>query len=412
MTSEIEKAFLRKKILSILTDGRTVNSVTFKIGPVLNEAVQLIKIITYVSNPPNEYIQGLVSDKKFYINTVFSNESVVSFKKKYARRFTYNTSGCMLRITEADLHLFPSSCIGNPIKCDLNVSTPFMNDPPADRFRSDIKFVPVLYVRKFSYIGADGAQILGSPVPIRRNKSIWAAIAKRIESLREHTSHITPIMPSVTSTVPQLNEPTQFRSVIAENDAATQEKSPVVDSAETSGTNNNSAHSISTVPIYETQALLAPSVRILTEAHIESATENVDEAAEAGGAAGVLNMEQRVSREPVDQNNEQITENRNIQDKSTADPQSSLPSSPLQVEPMVAVRIPESSRVLNASDPSSTIPVHRTIGGASKKKRRLYIMPRFPPEEVEYSSKLSDEEKMRRLWETASNDRDEFFQES
>lgn len=102
---------------------------------------------------------------------------------KYGRRFTNDTSGCILRISEAQLHLFPSSCIGNRIGCDLNVTTPLLLASPNARFAPEIKYMPVLYVRKFSYIGADGSDILGSPSPIRLNKSIKDAIEKRIQSL-------------------------------------------------------------------------------------------------------------------------------------------------------------------------------------------------------------------------------------
>ncbi|ODQ69092.1 hypothetical protein LIPSTDRAFT_200526 [Lipomyces starkeyi NRRL Y-11557] len=126
----------------------------------------------------------------------------------YSRRITENTKGCIIRILSGRLHLMPSVAI-NPlgaINVDLDSSTPMLATPCIAMPGSERKLVPVLYITKFAYIGADGTDLLGYPQLLRLSKRVKAAIQLRSAVSRSIES-VSPESPKTQ----KFKTPTQFQ---------------------------------------------------------------------------------------------------------------------------------------------------------------------------------------------------------
>ncbi|KAK9353973.1 hypothetical protein V1523DRAFT_409419 [Lipomyces doorenjongii] len=127
----------------------------------------------------------------------------------YSRRITENTKGCIIRILSGRLHLMPSVAI-NPlgaINVDLDSSTPMLATPSIGMPGQETKLVPVLYITKFAYVGADGTDLLGSPQLLRQSRRVKAAIHLRSAVSRSIES-VSPESPKTQ----KFKTPTQFQT--------------------------------------------------------------------------------------------------------------------------------------------------------------------------------------------------------
>ncbi|KAK9372191.1 uncharacterized protein V1513DRAFT_453033 [Lipomyces chichibuensis] len=127
----------------------------------------------------------------------------------YSRRITENTKGCIIRILSGRLHLMPSVAI-NPlgaINVDLDSSTPMLAAPCIAMPGPERKLVPVLYITKFAYVGADGTDLLGYPQLLRQSKRVKAAIQLRSAVSRSIES-VSPESPKTQ----KFKTPTQFQT--------------------------------------------------------------------------------------------------------------------------------------------------------------------------------------------------------
>ncbi|KAK9368858.1 hypothetical protein V1509DRAFT_652748 [Lipomyces kononenkoae] len=131
------------------------------------------------------------------------------FRSTYSRRITENTKGCIIRILSGRLNLMPSVVINHmgAINVDLDASTPMLQPPYSATPVKETNLVPVLYITKFTYLGADGTDILGNPQLLRQSKRVKAAVQLRHASSRTIES-LSPESPKTQ----KFKTPTQFRT--------------------------------------------------------------------------------------------------------------------------------------------------------------------------------------------------------
>ncbi|KAK9318355.1 hypothetical protein V1522DRAFT_396887 [Lipomyces starkeyi] len=207
MTAELRKPFLKKQVLKLLSDETKLADYVLDFG--MCGPVQVVKFLSYESDPPERYIEALVSDKRDIAHAIFSPQCVRTFSSMYSRRITENTKGCIIRILSGRLHLMPSVAI-NPlgaINVDLDSSTPMLAKPCIAMPGPERKLVPVLYITKFAYVGADGTDLLGYPQLLRQSKRVKAAIQLRSAVSRSIDS-VSPESPKTQ----KFKTPTQFQT--------------------------------------------------------------------------------------------------------------------------------------------------------------------------------------------------------
>ncbi|KAK9387871.1 hypothetical protein V1515DRAFT_600590 [Lipomyces mesembrius] len=207
MTAELRKPFLKKQVLKLLSDETKLADYVLDFG--MCGPVQVVKFLSYDSEPPERYIEALVSDKRDIAHAILSPQCVRTFSSMYSRRITENTKGCIIRILSGRLHLMPSVAI-NPfgaINVDLDSSTPMLATPCIGTPGQDRKLVPVLYITKFAYVGADGTDLLGSPQLLRQSRRVKAAIQLRSAVSRSIES-VSPESPKTQ----KFNTPTQLQT--------------------------------------------------------------------------------------------------------------------------------------------------------------------------------------------------------
>ncbi|KAK9236393.1 hypothetical protein V1525DRAFT_219508 [Lipomyces kononenkoae] len=207
MTAELRKPFLKKQVLKLLSDENKLAEYVLDFG--ICGPVQIVRFLSYASKPPEQYIEGLISDKHDIANAVFSPWCVDTFSSTYSRRITENTKGCIIRILSARLHLMPSVVINHMgvINVDLDSSTPMLQTPYTSMAIKETKLVPVLYITKFTYIGADGTDILGNPQLLRQSKRVKAAV-QLISATSRSAESLSPESPKTQ----KFKTPTQFRT--------------------------------------------------------------------------------------------------------------------------------------------------------------------------------------------------------
>ncbi|KAJ8098622.1 hypothetical protein POJ06DRAFT_212741 [Lipomyces tetrasporus] len=208
MTAELRKPFLKKQVIKLLSDAANLANYVFDFG--MSGPVQVVKFISYESDPPEKYIETLVSDKRDIVHAIFSPHCARTFSSTYSRRITENTKGCIIRILSARLHLMPSIAI-NPsgiISVDLDASTPMLATTYADIPEPESKLVPVLYITKFAYIGADGTDLLGDPHMLRQSMRVRAAIRDRYAVAPRSAEGVSPESPKTE----KFKTPTQLRT--------------------------------------------------------------------------------------------------------------------------------------------------------------------------------------------------------
>ncbi|KAK9321802.1 hypothetical protein V1517DRAFT_160596 [Lipomyces orientalis] len=208
MTAELRKPFLKKQVIKLLSDATNPADYVFDFG--ISGPVQVVKFISYDSKPPEQYIEALVSDRRDIVHAIFSPHCVRTFSSTYSRRITENTKGFIIRILSSRLHLMPSISI-NPsgnIGVDLDSSTPMLATTYADMAEPENKLVPVLYITKFAYIGADGTNLLGNPQMLRQSKRVRAAMQGRYAVAPRSAESVSPESPKTQ----KFKTPTQLRT--------------------------------------------------------------------------------------------------------------------------------------------------------------------------------------------------------
>ncbi|KAK9469474.1 hypothetical protein V1512DRAFT_244911 [Lipomyces arxii] len=203
MTSEVRKPFLKKQTVVLLKDETQQDQCSLDFNVI--GAVQLVKFLSFESKPPN-YIQALVSDKADVVTVIFSPTAVSAFSKEFQRRLTERTKGCIIRITSAALILLPSTCI-NPqghVPFDL---TEYKTIP------TDFKgLLPVLYIKKFVYLGADGTNLLGNPQLMRKSQKVLALINQKLPTLIQRSQTEHPLLTPTDQSSNEVTEPIRIKT--------------------------------------------------------------------------------------------------------------------------------------------------------------------------------------------------------